>query len=78
MSDASDLLSLLQRDLAKAEARIEIMQAEIIGLRADVRTLLNFISEAKGGWKMLLISAAVAGAVGAGLAHVIGLFTFKG
>lgn len=65
MSEASDLLQVLQRDLAKAEARIEIMQNEIGALRADVRTLLNFISEAKGGWRMLMISAAVAGAVGA-------------
>lgn len=77
MSDASDLLSQLQRNLSKAEARIEIMQQEISALRNDVRTLLNFISEAKGGWKMLMISAAVAGAVGAGLTHLIGLFNLK-
>ena len=74
MTDHSDLLGLLQRDLAKAEARIEIMQQEVTELRSDVRTLLNFISEAKGGWRMLMISAAVAGAVGAGLAKVFTLF----
>lgn len=74
MSDASELLSQLQRDLAKAEARIEIMQQEISALRGDVRVLLNFISEARGGWKMLMISAAVAGAVGAALTKVASMF----
>ena len=77
MRDRSDLLSLLQRDLAKAEARIEITQQEITSLRGDVRLLLNFISEAKGGWKMLVISSAVAGAVGSGLTWLIGHFVFK-
>ena len=67
MSDSSDLLALLQRDLAKAEARIEILQQEVTALRGDVRMLLAFISEAKGGWKMLMISASVAGAVGSAL-----------
>ena len=77
MSEHSDLLSLLQRDLAKAEARIEIMQQEITALRGDVRMLLNFISEARGGWKMLIISAAVAGSVGSALTWLIAHFGFK-
>jgi hypothetical protein len=74
MSDASDLLALLQRDLAKAEARIEILQQEVVALRTDVRTLLTFISEAKGGWRMLMISAAVAGAVGGIMAKLFPVF----
>ena len=72
MSD--DLLGQLQRDLAKAEARIEILQQEITALRADVRLLLNFISEAKGGWRMLVISAAVAGAVGGLLTKIVSIY----
>jgi hypothetical protein len=74
VSDSSELLGLLQRDLAKAEIRIEIMQQEITALRGDVRTLLAFISEAKGGWRMLMISAAVAGAIGAGFAKILSMF----
>ena len=73
----ADILALVQRDLAKAEARIEIMQQEITSLRGEVRLLLNFIAEAKGGWRMLMISAAVAGAVGAILTKLVAWYTIK-
>ena len=71
---SEDFLGQLQRDLAKAEARIEILQQEITALRADVRLLLNFISEAKGGWRMLVISAAVAGAVGGLITKIVSVY----
>lgn len=55
----------IQRSLGRHEAEIESLQKDLLDLKVDVKIILATLSEARGGWKTLLLVAGVAGAVGA-------------
>jgi len=55
----------LERDMGRLEANVETLQSDVCQLRKDVRAILETLAEARGGWKMLVITATIAGAVGA-------------
>lgn len=55
----------IQRDLGRHEAEIGALQSDMKELKRDVKAILATLSEAKGGWKTLMLVAGVAGAVGA-------------
>ncbi len=59
------------RDFGRLEAEVESLRNEVAGLRADVRELLAIVSQAKGGWRTLVMVGSVAGAIGAFLAKVV-------
>lgn len=67
----------MHRDLGRHEAEIEALQADMRDLKRDVKTILTTLSEARGGWRTLMLVSGVAGAVGAllgNLATVTGWF----
>lgn len=77
MSDGHDPLGVLaldrgarnnaavQRDLGNHDAKIETLTNEVAALREDVHIIMTTLSEAKGGWRTLMMVAGVAGASGA-------------
>lgn len=64
----------MQRDLGRHEAEIESLQSDMRDLKKDVKLILSTLSEARGGWRTLLLVGGVAGAVGAVLGKVGALF----
>lgn len=66
MNDASEL----HRDVGKHDAQIEALQQQVSQLHSDMRSMITqlqeintTLSEAKGGWKTLMMVAGVASAV---------------
>lgn len=60
----------VQRDLGRHEAEIGALQSDMVELKRDVKSILTTLSEARGGWKTLMLVAGIAGAVGAVLGKV--------
>jgi len=51
--------------IAVLEVQVENLQKTLDGMSHDVRTIRDTLSQAKGGWKTLLLVAGAAGSVGA-------------
>jgi len=55
----------IEERLATLEANQRNLADDVAELKADVKTVLATLSQARGGWKALLALAALAGAAGA-------------
>lgn len=55
----------VHRDLGKHDAEIETLKADVKEIKASVATILTTLSEARGGWKTLVLVGGVAGTMGA-------------
>lgn len=64
----------LQRDVGRHDAEIEALKADMAEVKADVKQVLSTLSEAKGGWKTLMLVAGAAGSVGALIGKFIPFF----
>ena len=62
--------------LGEHSAKIEGLQEDMAQLKKDVRCILTTLSEARGGWKTLMLVAGVAGAIGAAMAKLSSLFNW--
>ena len=60
----------MQRELGKHGAEIQALQTDMRSLVGDVREIRDTLSQAKGGWKTLLLVAGAAGAAGALVAKI--------
>lgn len=56
---------ILNRDLGRLEARVDGLEAALREIKADIKAILGLINQARGGWKMLVVTGAIAGATGA-------------
>lgn len=54
-----------ERQLGRHDAEIESLQRDMEELKRDVKSILSVLSEAKGGWKTMMLVAGAAGAMGA-------------
>jgi len=54
----------VQRDLGRMEAQITTLISQVSALNVKVAAIDKTLSEARGGWRMLLMVGGVAGAVG--------------
>jgi hypothetical protein len=57
--------SSVEERLATLEANQRNLAADVTELKADVKVVLATLSQARGGWKALLLLASLAGAAGA-------------
>lgn len=64
----------LQRDVGRHDAEIEALKADMAEVKADVKQVLSTLSEARGGWKTLMLVAGAAGSVGALIGKFIPFF----
>jgi len=64
----------LHEKVGQHGAEIKSLQADMVELKNDVKSILNTLNQAKGGWKTLLLVAGVAGAMGALMAKIAPLF----
>lgn len=55
----------INRTLGKHDAKISTLESDVKEIKDSVRTILAVLSEAKGGWKTLMLVAGVAGTLGA-------------
>jgi hypothetical protein len=64
----------LETEVIGLKAQNVRLESEIKELRDDVRTLLEAVTEAKGGWKMLLMIGSASAAIGASAAKMAAWF----
>jgi len=55
----------LHHEIGRHDAKIEALEREVHALRADVAEIKQMLSEAKGGWKTLMLVGGCSAAVGA-------------
>jgi hypothetical protein len=72
------MTSDVQRDLGRMEAQVETLLAQVAQLNAKVDAIDKTLSEAKGGWRMLLLVGGAAGAIGGLIGKLLPLLDFRG
>jgi chromosome condensin MukBEF ATPase and DNA-binding subunit MukB len=55
----------VERDVGRLEARMENVEDELRGIRADVREIRDALVTARGGWFLLTASMSLAAMAGA-------------
>lgn len=72
-----------QANIDRASAREQMaalrdeFRSTIAPMAAELHAMNITLSEARGGWKTLVVVGALAGSIGAGIAWVAGLFVGK-
>lgn len=61
----------LNRDIGRHDAKIEKLESDMAAVMASVDRIEKLLSEAKGGWRVLMLVAGVAGALGAFMTKLI-------
>lgn len=65
------------RELGQMEARIAVLEQEVHEVRRDTREILTTLSEAKGGWKTMMMIAGFSAAMGALVSQVLPFLPIK-
>lgn len=68
----------VEREVGRLEARMETVESELQGIRADVREIRDALVSAKGGWLMLTAAMSLAAAMGAFASNYLPLFLRSG
>jgi chromosome condensin MukBEF ATPase and DNA-binding subunit MukB len=55
----------VEREVGRLEARMETVETELQGIRADVREIRDALVSVKGGWFVLSAALSMAAAAGA-------------
>lgn len=61
----------LSHEIGRHDAKIESLEREVHALRDDVAEIKRMLSEARGGWRMLLLVGGCSAAVGAGMTKLL-------
>lgn len=64
----------MNRELGRHGAQIDGLEARMARVETKLDRVLAVLSEARGGWKTLILVGAIAGAVGAGLGKIAAVF----
>lgn len=59
--------SEIHRDLGKHGAEIENLKAEVHAMRVDLSEIKQILSEAKGGWRVMMAVSGMAATVASGI-----------
>ena len=61
----------VQRDIGRLEARQDSQDDRLERIEAKVDKLVEYMSSAKGGWKLLLSVGSIAATLAAGVAELL-------
>lgn len=65
MTDEQRIIGQLEAKVEAIDRRGELMAAQLLEVRKELAGIHRMISEAKGGWKVLLAMVALSGTIGA-------------
>ena len=66
-------MTSIERELGNFQARMETVEAELHGLRQDMRELRDALIAARSGWRVLVVAIGLATSSGAVLDHYLPL-----
>lgn len=55
----------IDRDLGAHSARLDVIEKELSEMRTDLRVIRDTLTEARGGWKTLMVVGGMSGTIGA-------------
>jgi chromosome condensin MukBEF ATPase and DNA-binding subunit MukB len=58
------MMTDVEREVGRLEARMETVEQELQAIRGDVREIRDALVSAKGGWLLLTIAISLAAAAG--------------
>jgi len=61
----------VHRDLGRHDAEIDNLKAEVHAMRKDLSEIKAMLSEAKGGWRVLMAVSGLAAAVASGITWTV-------
>ena len=61
----------IERELGNLQARMELVESELHGLRDDMREIRDVLISARGGWRLFMLAFTCAATVGAVLDHFL-------
>lgn len=67
----------VQRDLGRMEAQISALVSQVSVLNTKVDAIDRTLSEARGGWRILLLIAGIAGTVGGLVGKYLPFFNIR-
>lgn len=67
----------LQRDIGRHDAQIDNLQQQMERVLEELHDIKETLSEAKGGWRMLMLVGGASATMGAGLVKAIAFFGGK-
>jgi hypothetical protein len=59
------------QEFGRLQATVDALESDMSEMKADVRIIRDAITEARGGWKLLLLIGGAAATVGAAVSWVI-------
>ena len=65
------IMAEIDRDLGRHDAEISQLKDDMRALKEDVHEIKLMLSEAKGGWRVIMLIAGVAGTIGAMLSQLL-------
>lgn len=63
------------QEFGRLTAKVETLEEQVAEMRADLKAVRDMLSEARGGWKLMLGIAGFAGAAGAVLTKLAMFFS---
>lgn len=65
------------QEFGRLQATVDTLESDMAEMKADVRVIRDAITEARGGWKTLLMIGGTAASVGAAVSWVIEHINWK-
>ena len=58
-------------ELGERQAEVRNVKEDVAEMKSDLRDVRDILSQAKGGWKTLLLVAGIAGVMGAAVSKLV-------
>ena len=58
-------------EIAVLEVKVERLEIQVTDIARDVKCLLSVVNQTRGGWKVIMLVAGVAGTVGALIGKIV-------
>lgn len=65
------------QEFGKLQATVEALERDMAGMRGDIRIIRDTITEARGGWRILLLIGGAAATISASVTWAIQHVTIK-
>lgn|GEM_PF-2241435 len=65
----------IARTIGQLEAKVEALAEAVSSLKSETHTISKTLSEAKGGWRILLLIGGAFAGIGAAFSHIVNWFS---
>lgn len=66
----------IEVSVAKMEVQVQRLETDVAEMKGDIKAIRTALDNAGGAWKMLMIVAGIAGAIGSFITKIMSAFPF--